>query len=832
MPLTLEQRKEKLRLQIAIKEKEIAAKRQEAPKEEKRSLLQKTGDIIGGAAKSTGEFFSEYAKEPVAATGGMLTGGAEAVGEIGAALTPKPTEAELTRKPSTRPATDTSALTSLDVRGGAYRPQKKTDARPDPMTPGEKKAFEKTKPVGGFLTKAALGGGAASIVAPAAAGAGAAAKVGTLLAKGAAANVPFAASAFGEGGTEGLLKDVALNTAIDLATLGAGKAMPGIKKAIMKQASKAGKKITDIAADNMAKEAFGKAAKEAPTIKDVPMFKSKETLAKEVAAETAKKQPFGELAGDLKDIDAIIDKGISKGVKPDFPGKKDFKKRVGFNQKSNEAVKIISENKDKIKLTNDFGESIPYPKSAADMASAIDQAKKIVFDQYHTLTKEAGQEGAAFSMSGINKKLDGLIESKGKSPEIRRYAETLKKDLSELHGQPPKIIEERIAELNSSLAGFYEGRIVKGKAQVDASVANIMRDELDNIISNATGTQYAPLKAKYAALKTIEKDVNKRAVVNARRANKGLMDMTDIFTGGDIAAGLLTANPALLAKGTVGKGLKEVFKALNDPDRAIANMFKQTYEHVDKFNIKQMPKQKGTLGRMLGNESGKVLATESTKQTKSKNFKNWFGDWEKAPKKASKIVNDKGEPLVVYHGTANDFTDFSPKGKAKGHLLFGEGSYFTPNPKDAGGFARQTNQGGSQIGGNIKPVYLDMKNPIKDMEEFNKIRHKVGFMNSEGITKELKKRGYDGIALNRGKTTTASNDMVYVAFKPNQVKSSIGNSGKFSSLTNDITGKTSLSPVLPATAATAAGTLGVVGALDARNRKKDKKKLGTLGRHQ
>jgi len=84
--------------------------------------------------------------------------------------------------------------------------------------------------------------------------------------------------------------------------------------------------------------------------------------------------------------------------------------------------------------------------------------------------------------------------------------------------------------------------------------------------------------------------------VNARKANKGLMDMTDIFTGGDIAAGLLTANPALLAKGTVGKGLKEVFKALNDPDRAIANMFKKTYGHVDKFNLKQK-KNLGTLGR-------------------------------------------------------------------------------------------------------------------------------------------------------------------------------------------------------------------------------------------
>ena len=33
------------------------------------------------------------------------------------------------------------------------------------------------------------------------------------------------------------------------------------------------------------------------------------------------------------------------------------------------------------------------------------------------------------------------------------------------------------------------------------------------------------------------------------------------------------------------------------------------------------------------------------------NFKNWFGDWENDPENASKVVDENGEPLVVYHGT-------------------------------------------------------------------------------------------------------------------------------------------------------------------------------------
>ena len=33
------------------------------------------------------------------------------------------------------------------------------------------------------------------------------------------------------------------------------------------------------------------------------------------------------------------------------------------------------------------------------------------------------------------------------------------------------------------------------------------------------------------------------------------------------------------------------------------------------------------------------------------NFINWFGDWINQPETASKILDENGEPLVVYHGT-------------------------------------------------------------------------------------------------------------------------------------------------------------------------------------
>ena len=45
------------------------------------------------------------------------------------------------------------------------------------------------------------------------------------------------------------------------------------------------------------------------------------------------------------------------------------------------------------------------------------------------------------------------------------------------------------------------------------------------------------------------------------------------------------------------------------------------------------------------------LTEEQYKLVRTTAFKKWFGDWENDPKNASKVVDENGEPLVVYHGT-------------------------------------------------------------------------------------------------------------------------------------------------------------------------------------
>lgn len=53
------------------------------------------------------------------------------------------------------------------------------------------------------------------------------------------------------------------------------------------------------------------------------------------------------------------------------------------------------------------------------------------------------------------------------------------------------------------------------------------------------------------------------------------------------------------------------------------------------------------------------LTPEQWKLVRTPQFKAWFGDWENDPTNASKVVDENGEPLVVYHGTTFDFNVFT-----------------------------------------------------------------------------------------------------------------------------------------------------------------------------
>ena len=163
-----------------------------------------------------------------------------------------------------------------------------------------------------------------------------------------------------------------------------------------------------------------------------------------------------------------------------------------------------------------------------------------------------------------------------------------------------------------------------------------------------------------------------------------------------------------------------------------------------------------------------------TPQTDTEAFKRWFGD--------SKVVNADGAPMVVYHGSNADITEFSP-----GTGSLGDGIYFTASTKDASHYA--SNQVGvlPRDGGSVYPVYVRIEKPMP-LESAQQVAaiQRAARTGAAGFFRSLKAKalraGYDGV-IYPGYNTSGSE---YVAFKADQIKSAIGNNGNFDPTNPDI----------------------------------------------
>lgn len=138
-------------------------------------------------------------------------------------------------------------------------------------------------------------------------------------------------------------------------------------------------------------------------------------------------------------------------------------------------------------------------------------------------------------------------------------------------------------------------------------------------------------------------------------------------------------------------------------------------------------------------------------QTETPEFRNWFGE--------SKVVDEAGAPLVVYHGTGGDITQFKVSERGE----FGGGIYLTPDTRGASDYAMYRGQGPA----NVMPVFVSIKNPAGAAEA----SQVASWKGEENAQAELIRRGYDGVIDMRSGQI--------VAFRPEQIKSAIGNRGTF-----------------------------------------------------
>ncbi|EPG8943959.1 LPD23 domain-containing protein [Pseudomonas aeruginosa] len=190
--------------------------------------------------------------------------------------------------------------------------------------------------------------------------------------------------------------------------------------------------------------------------------------------------------------------------------------------------------------------------------------------------------------------------------------------------------------------------------------------------------------------------------------------------------------------------------------------------------IKSASKNRGTFDPASQN----ILLTQA--QTREAAFNSWF--------EGSKAVDAEGAPLLMYHGTRSDFSAF---GNVGGRFESSKGFYFTTSAdraslyadsaanlaegwNPASPFARAPEQGA-----NVMPVHLQMRNPlvITQTEGFSSAEDILDANGGEMVA-EAERQGYDGILFKREKGDEYD-QVSAVVFRPEQIKSAIGNRGTF-----------------------------------------------------
>lgn len=123
----------------------------------------------------------------------------------------------------------------------------------------------------------------------------------------------------------------------------------------------------------------------------------------------------------------------------------------------------------------------------------------------------------------------------------------------------------------------------------------------------------------------------------------------------------------------------------------------------------------------------------------------------------SKVLDENGEPLVVYHGTEEDFDVFD-RTKSRANMDI-QGNFFSPWEIDAQGY-----------GSNVRAFWLNIRNPASSSVGYKALNMFKG-QNGAGIKAReyLIKQGYDGVN---------NDDEEYIAFDSEQIKS-VDNQGTF-----------------------------------------------------
>lgn len=250
-----------------------------------------------------------------------------------------------------------------------------------------------------------------------------------------------------------------------------------------------------------------------------------------------------------------------------------------------------------------------------DTVKGLITAKDKVFQTYNNIAQQAGDAGVSVDTNPLQASLVKYVSGITTAPKKQRAIRLLKElqDNFPNGKATPLEMQQYIKLLNEELGGVAGGA-ERGAVGVVSDFTKQARESLDTAVGRL-GKEYQSFKDEYASLKAIEDSLVRQYQKVMRKKGSGLGEYADMISSAEVLNGIISANPALIAKGGLMRILSSKIKSLNDPETWLKRAFDEIDKAGDAFTPQarnrasqlQLPARSSSLNTQITGESTKPI---------------------------------------------------------------------------------------------------------------------------------------------------------------------------------------------------------------------------------
>ncbi len=294
--------------------------------------------------------------------------------------------------------------------------------------------------------------------------------------------------------------------------------------------------------------------------------------------------------GDPTKVDQAITRRYRQAIKPGQTGVKMSDK--GIAQEDQRIMTVIDQiigNRKDTTLTDARGAARPegsVPYTRRQLLEGQGQVMEKMYQEFNDLNRASGALGVRVPLDRAvqhYREFANRAEILADYPEVAADALRRAERLEKIGGYTPEEAQRALKNFNGELQGFYQqkGEASVAKSGMIAPAADIIRETLNDVIEQSAGPGYAAFRQKFGAFRSVQRDLAAAARKDLAQQPDMFSKFADFLSSESFIRAIATMSPEKAATGIGWNLAKRVSQRLNDPNRAVEQLFKRRMKTLE-----------------------------------------------------------------------------------------------------------------------------------------------------------------------------------------------------------------------------------------------------------